>query len=76
MYPDGIRGRDLCHIEGCVGKGNCPRCGKINYHLLGYYGAVARWAKAWGVTEKEAHHRIVQNQYRLAEAQGELGVLK
>lgn len=62
MYPDGISGRDLCYMEGCVGKGNCYRCGEINYHLLGWYGAVARWAKEWGVTEDEAEERITRHQ--------------
>ena len=58
-YPEGLSGAAICHMEGCVGsKGYCSRCGETNYQLLGYYGAVARWAKAWGVTEKEAERRI------------------
>lgn len=61
-YPDDITGPQLCYMEGCIGKGNCPRCGEINYHLLGWYGAVARWAKAWGVSEEEAEKRIERHQ--------------
>lgn len=57
-YPDDISGSALCHMEGCSGKGPCPRCGKTNYALMGFYGAVARWAKAWGVTEEEAERRM------------------
>jgi len=52
----------LCIMEGCIGRGNCPRCGEINYRLLGWYGALARWAKAWGVTEDEADRRIAKHQ--------------
>jgi hypothetical protein len=61
-YPDHITGADLCHMEGCVGEGHCPRCGDTNYHLLGYFGAVARWAKQWGVTKDEAERRIEAHQ--------------
>jgi len=57
-YPDDISGRDLCYMEGCLGNGVCSRCGEVNYRLIGYYGAVARWAKAWGVSEDEAARRI------------------
>lgn len=63
-YPDDITGPSLCIIEGCVGKGRCPRCGEINYHLMGWYGAVARWAKAWGISELQAEERIIANQMR------------
>ncbi len=42
-------------------RGYCPDCGHINYRLLGYYGAVARWAKAWGVTQDEAEDRMVRH---------------
>ena len=62
MYPDDIHGWHLCHMEGCIGKGPCPRCGAVNYHLLGYWGAVARNAKRWGCTEEEAERRIWQHQ--------------
>ncbi len=62
-YPDDIPLSAYCEMEGCVGKGNCPRCGTINYHLMGWYGAVARWAKAWGVSEEEAEKRIIEHQY-------------
>lgn len=59
-YPDCISGSDYCHMEGCLGNGHCSRCGETNYHLLGYFGAVARWAKAWGVSREEAEKRIGQ----------------
>lgn len=62
MYPDDITGRQLCHMEGCRGTGHCPRCGETNYSLLGYYGAVARWAKAWAVSQDEAENRMVTKQ--------------
>lgn len=67
-YPEGLSGSDLCYMEGCVGKGNCPRCGKVNYALMGYFGAIARWAKAWGVSEDEAERRIGQHQLELCES--------
>lgn len=60
-YPEGLQPWAYCQMEGCVGKGRCPRCGEINYHLMGYYGAVARWAKAWGISEKEAEKRMEAN---------------
>lgn len=58
--PDDISNNDsrLCQVEGCMGKGPCPRCGEVNYRLMGYYGAVARWAKEWGVSGDEAERRI------------------
>ena len=61
-YPEGLSGSQLCFMEGCIGKGNCPRCGQVNYRPLGWYGAVARWAKAWGVSEDEAEKRITARQ--------------
>jgi len=58
-YPDGLRPKDYCYMEGCTGKGaRCPRCGETNYAYMGYLGAVARWAKKWGVTKEEAERRI------------------
>ena len=66
MYPDGLQPRDYCLIEGCIGKGPCPRCGKTNYHLMGFYGAVARWAKKWGLSEDEAERRITARQEQRA----------
>ena len=57
-YKDGVGGSDFCFMEGCLGRGHCPRCGETNYRLLGYYGAVASAAKRWGVTEDEAERRI------------------
>jgi len=71
-YPDDITGPQLCYIEGCVGKGNCPRCGEVNYRLLGWYGAVASAAKRWGVTEDEAEARIISRQLVKAAALYEL----
>ncbi len=68
MYPDDLSNSALCAIEGCLGKGNCPRCHKVNYPLLGYYGAVARWAKAWGVSQGEAERRILERQEAAAMA--------
>lgn len=61
MYPDDISGPAICYMEGCTGIGRCPRCGKINYALMGYYGAIARWAKAWGVTKEEAEKQMYEN---------------
>lgn len=60
-YPDGLSGAAICYMEGCEGRGHCPRCGKTNYRLLGYFGALARWAKAWRVSEEEAEERFVQH---------------
>ena len=62
--PDDIGENDsrLCLIEGCEGKGPCPRCGEVNYRLMGYYGAVARWAKEWGVSQEEAERRISRHE--------------
>ncbi|KKM66908.1 hypothetical protein LCGC14_1476540 [marine sediment metagenome] len=66
-YPDDVSGSQLCYMEGCLGKGPCPRCGETNYRLMGFYGAVARWAKVWGITENEAESRITANQLARAE---------
>ena len=52
-----------CHMGDHGGeRGHCPYCGDVNYRLLGWFGARARWAKAWGVTKDEAAERIVRNQ--------------
>ena len=56
-YPDGLRGRDFCYMEGCLSN-PCSRCGKTDYRALGYEGARTRWAKAWGVTKDEAMNRF------------------
>ena len=61
-YPEGLSGKDYCYMEGCIGKGPCPRCGKTNYRLMGWYGAIASAAKRWGVTNEEAERRIVARQ--------------
>ena len=71
-YPDDISNWVICQMEGCEGKGNCPRCGEVNYRLLGYYGAVARWAKEWGVTEDAAATLIFEHQERDAIKRGEI----
>ncbi len=57
-YPDTMSGSDYCHVEGCEGKGPCPRCGNTDYAWMGYWGAVARWAKEWGVSENETQSRF------------------
>jgi hypothetical protein len=66
-YPDGLSGWAYCHMEGHTGRGRCYRCGEINYRLMGWYGAVARNAKRWGVSEKEAEDRMVENAFRQEE---------
>jgi hypothetical protein len=53
-------------------KGHCPDCGDVNYRLLGWYGAVARWAKAWKITQDEASDRIVRGQIAADIAAGRL----
>lgn len=57
-YPPDLPMGAICAMEGCRGNGVCPDCGRKNYQLLGYSGAVARWAKEWGVTRAEAESRI------------------
>jgi len=57
-YPDDIQGWQICYIEGCIGRGHCARCGAINYRLMGYYGAIARWAKEWGISEADVERRF------------------
>ena len=66
-YPDDTQGWQICIMEGHGGKGHCPRCGDVNYKLLGYYGALARWGKKWGLTETETERRFMEN----ARARGE-----
>ena len=56
-YPDDIQGWQVCIIEGCAGP-NCPNCGRVNYHWLGYLGYIGRMAKKWGITKVEAEKRI------------------
>src|SRR3990167_6935658 len=65
-YPDDISDWAICQMEGCIGKGSCPRCGEVNYQLMGYYGAVARWAKRWSVTEDAAAKLISEHQEQAA----------
>ena len=57
-YPEGLSPAAYCYMEGCLGIGPCPRCGKTNYALMGYYGAIASAAKRWGVSKEEAERRI------------------
>lgn len=61
MYPDGLSGRDFCYMEGCIGKGRCSRCGSINYQLMGYHGALARWAKTWRMSEGETEREFIKH---------------
>ncbi len=53
-----------CHMgdHSSPKGGACRNCGDVNYHLLGWYGAVARWARAWKITEDEASDRITRRQ--------------
>ena len=62
-YKDGIDAEALCYMEGCA-KNPCPRCGETNYPLLGYTGAVARWSKAWGLSETETEERFEVNRLK------------
>lgn len=61
-YPEGLPSYALCQMEGCIGKGYCSRCGETNYALMGYYGAIARWAKAWDVSKDEAERIIREHE--------------
>lgn len=63
-YPEGLPSSAYCQMEGCRGRGHCPDCGRTNYALLGYYGAIARWAKKWGVTQTAAEERIIARRMR------------
>jgi hypothetical protein len=56
-----MSGLDMCLYEGCRGDGHCPDCGRTNYRLLGYHGAVARWASAWNITRNQAEDRITRH---------------
>ena len=60
-YPDDLPLSAYCQMEGCVGRGTCPRCGETNYRLMGYYGALARWGKVWDTTEEETEKRFTEN---------------
>ncbi len=60
-YLDDISGSNLCFIEGCLGKGTCPRCGETDYVWMGYWGAVARWSKEWNLTEEQTQERFYEN---------------
>ena len=53
-------------------KGHCPNCGNVNYRLLGWFGARARWAKEWGVTEDEAEDRMARRDIEKRIKKGEL----
>lgn len=62
-----------CHTGDHGGeKGHCPDCGHVNYRLLGWFGARARWAKAWGVTEQEAEDRMARTDIEKRLKSGEL----
>jgi len=45
-------------MDHCSDKPYCWCCGDTNYRWLGYLGAIARWAKAWGVSKEEAEKRM------------------
>lgn len=49
----------LCRIgDHCDYKGpSCSCCRFVNYRWLGYLGARARWAKAWGISEDAVEER-------------------
>ncbi len=38
-------------------RGHCLDCHEVNYALLGWYGARARWAKTWDISEAEVERR-------------------
>ena len=61
-----------CHYGDHLPVGHCSNCGNVNYSYLGYLGAVARWAKAWGITKEEADERIVRGDIQRALDAGEL----
>lgn len=61
-YPPNMSGSDMCHVEGCIGKGPCPRCGNTDYAWMGYWGAIARWSRKWGISERETERRFNQSQ--------------
>ena len=62
VYPEGLHPSAFCYMEGCIGNGRCPRCGNIDYALMGYFGAIALWAKKWGVSKDEAACRIAEHE--------------
>jgi hypothetical protein len=48
----------LCKLGGhCSDGPNCSCCGYVNYPWLGYLGALARWAKARGISKDEQERR-------------------
>ncbi len=54
-----------CLFEGCVtrpGSAHCYECGRTDYPLMGWYGAIASAAKRWDVTKDEAEDRIIRHQ--------------
>ena len=58
-YPDGLHSSDYYHMEGCVSN-PCTRCGRTDYHELGWRGALARWSKEWGISEEETERRFLE----------------
>ena len=52
---------DECLMGGCRGRGNCPDCGRVNYRLLGYYGAIGRWSKVWSLTADQTEDRMIRH---------------
>ncbi len=62
-----------CSLGDHCGAGpNCSCCGYVNYPWLGHLGAVARWAKAWGVCKDEAEKRMEQRETARAVKTGEI----
>lgn len=60
-----------CSLGDHCGAGpNCSCCGYVNYRWLGYLGAEARWAKAWGISRHEAADRIANHQRAADELAG------
>jgi hypothetical protein len=39
---------------------------------MGYYGAVAKWAKEWGISEDEAEKRTEEHEHARAVKAGEI----
>ena len=52
---------DECLMNGCRGRGNCSACGRVDYHLLGHYGAIGRWSKVWNLTDRQTEDRMTRH---------------
>ncbi len=70
--PDGLPREAICQMEGHdYRNGVCRNCGEVNRYLMGYSGSVARWAKAWKVSEDEAERRIEEHRSGKIETGGQ-----